>query len=71
MRRVLNATFTTNYGDKFSMSVPFIREGIVLSEIEEAMEGIVSLDMITSKHGRLTGLHRADVTETISRPVGM
>jgi len=59
--KYLVMTFTTDGGEKASLSVSGIREGLTAEDIADAMDVIIAKDAFVVKGGKLKGKYNAQI----------
>ncbi len=63
MEYILTMTFTTEIGEKSSMTISGVKGDITKEEISALMDKIIEKNIFETKHGSLTGKSGANVTE--------
>ena len=63
MEYILTMTFTTEIGEKSSMTISGVKGDITKEEISALMDKIIEKNIFETKHGSLAGKSGANVTE--------
>nr|WP_312291999.1 DUF2922 domain-containing protein [Clostridium chromiireducens] len=55
MEYTLSMVFTTEYGEKTSLSISGVKSGITQAEVDSLMDTIIAKDIFVTNSGALTG----------------